>query len=360
MADINWWSTYLGDEETAAVNEALRAKRFSQSQVTADLERKIAERLGVGHAVLTVSGSMGLLLGLIALGIGRDDEVIVPDVTWIATAHAPWLLGARPVLAESRADRPVMDLASVERLITDRTRAIVPVHLNGRAVDMKGLLELANGRGIPVMEDAAQALGSRHAGRYLGTFGRLGIYSLSLTKLVSTGQGGVVVTDDDALYRRLQSARVHGVANYGGEEHYEGPGFNFKFNDLQAAVGMAQFDRLDAKIAHVTAVYRRYRDGLRGAKGFSLIPVDVEAGEVPLWTEILCDDRRAVVAHLDARGIGTRPYHPALHTAAHLGAGADNPNARLYGERGLVLPSGPSQPLEAVDRTIAALGEYAA
>jgi dTDP-4-amino-4,6-dideoxygalactose transaminase len=357
MADINWWSTYLGEEETAAVLAAMAGKRFSQGPVTAELEREIAARLQVRHAVMTTSGSMGLLMALMALDVGKGDEVIVPDVTWIATAHAPVLLGARVVLCECCVDRPLMDVERLGALITARTKAIIPVHLNGRAVDMPALLALARSRGIAVLEDAAQALASRSDGRHLGTFGDAGVYSLSLTKLVSTGQGGAVVTDDDALHARLLSVRGHGVADYGGEERYLALGGNFKFNDVLAAIGRAQLARLADKVAHVTDVYRRYRDGLNGLDAVRLIPVDVESGEVPLWTEVLCRDRPAVMAHLKARGVGTRPYHPALHTAPHLPHDVDHPRAWRFATGGLVLPSGPSQPREAVDRTIAALRE---
>lgn len=355
MADIGWWSTHLGEEEISAANAAMQDRGFSMGGVTAALERDIAKRLGAGHAVVVPSGSAALLVALMALEVGVGDEVIVPDVTWIATAHAARLLGADVRLAETLADRPVMDTARLPDLVNDRTKAILPVHVNGRAVDMKPLLALAEERGIAVVEDAAQALGSRTAVGYLGTLGAMGVYSLSLTKLVSVGQGGVVVTNDDALYERLLSVRTHGVANYGFEERYLGLGFNFKVSDVLSAIGRVQFSRLDEKVAHVKAVYAHYCEGLDGINGLRIIPVDVEGGEVPLWTEVLCDDRRAVMAHLGSHGIKTRPYHPALHTAPHLPDAVDHSNASRFGECGLVLPSGPSQPLDAVRRTIAAL-----
>lgn len=358
MSEIGWWSTYLGDEEIAAADSAMADKRFSQGPVTRDLERDIEARLGVRHAIVTTSGSMGLVMALMALGVGVGDEVIVPDVTWIATANAASILGARVVLVDCLPERPVMDVEMAAGLISERTKAIMPVHLNGRTVDMERLMELARSRGIPVIEDAAQALASRNARGNMGTQGDMGVFSLSLTKLVSTGQGGVVVTDDDALFVRLQSLRVHGVANYGGEEHYTGPGLNFKFSDVLSAIGRAQFARLDDKVAHVKAVYGHYEDGLSGCEGISLIPVDVENGEVPLWTEVLCADRPAVIAHLREQEIGSRPYHPALHSAPHLPGDVDHPNAVRFATGGLVLPSGPSQPLEAVDRTIEALRSF--
>jgi len=359
MSKIGWWSTFLGEEEIAAANEAMAAKSFSQGAVTQALENEIATHLGVKGAIVTTSGSSAILMTLLAANIGPGDEVIVPDVTWIATANAVHLLGAKVVLAETEPNRPVLDVERVATLITDRTKAILPVHLNGRAVNMQALQDLAKEKELIVIEDAAQALASKHHGRFLGTIGDMGIYSLSLTKLVSTGQGGVVVSNDQDLLDRLQSVRVHGVANYGGEERYMGMGFNFKFTDVLAGIGRAQFARLDAKVAHVTQVYKRYQKGLEGAKGLSIIPVDIENGEVPVWTEVLCENRAAVIDFLDSRDIGSRPYHPAIHTAPYLSDAPEHANALTFATQGLVLPSGPSQPFKAVDETIAALKEYA-
>jgi len=358
MEKIGWWSTYLGDEEIEAANRVMAAKSYSQGRETEALEDEICQRLNVNGAVVTTSGSAALLMSLLASEISPGDEVIVPDVTWIATAHAVHLLGAKVVLAETEASRPVLDVGKIEKLITDKTKAIMPVHLNGRAVDMDRLTPLAKRNGLTIIEDAAQALASKCNGAYLGTIGDIGIFSLSLTKLVSTGQGGVVVTNNDALLQKLRAIRVHGVENYGHEERYTQLGFNFKFSDVLAGIGRAQFSRLSDKVKHVTEVYQRYSQGLQGIKGISLIPVEIERGEVPVWTEILCNDRDAVISFLDGKEIGTRPYHPAIHSAPYFAPAPNHTNAIKFANHGLVLPSGPSQPFEAVDKTIEILRAY--
>ena len=349
--------THCGEAEAVAAAQAVRSRQLSQGPLSAELEARLAAFVGSRHAVITPSGSAALLLAMIALGIGPGDEVIVPDITWIATAHGAALLGAKVVLADCLPDLPLLDPVAVARAITPRTRAILPVHLAGRRAPVDPVLDLARPRGIAVVEDVAQALGARHLGRHLGTSGDMGIYSLGITKLVATGQGGFVATDDDALAERLRTAKVHGVRLMPAED-YQGLGINLKFPDILAAVGLVQLGRIEEKMANVRAVYHRYTEGLRNHPSVSVVPSALETGELPLWTEVRCRSRNRLVAHLTARGIETRLPHRPLHHAAHLGANGtddDFPNASRLGAEMLILPSGPAQPLENVDRVIEAV-----
>ena len=358
---ISWWRTYLGEEEAQASAAAIRDGHLSRGPLTAFLESELAEQLGVPHAVLVPSGSMGLLLALMALDVGPGDEVIVPDLTWIATAHAASVLGAKVVLVDCEAERPLLDVKAVEAAITPRTKAILPVHLAGRAVPLDELRALAKSRGIAIVEDAAQAFASRTPEGPLGTLGDIGIFSLGVAKLVSTGQGGIVVTKDDELAQRLRDASWHGVRN-GDEEAYVRLGMNMKFSDVLAAVGRQQLRRLGAKTAHVRAVYERYRDGLADVPGIEVEPIDLASGELPLWTEVRCDDRDGVREALAAVGIETHLPHRPLHHAPHLKDGAADaafPNAERHARELLILPSGPAQSITNVDRVINALTKRA-
>ena len=173
----------------------------------------MAGTLGVRYCVATTSGSMALLMALMVLGIGRDDEVIVPNRTWIASAHAVAMLGAKVVLADVLPGVPTLDLAQARRKITGRTKAIMPVHLNGRAVDMEAVALLASEYGLRVVEDTSQALFSRNAAGYLGTQSDAGCFTLSVAKLVSTGQGGFIVTNNNSSYEKLKLIRSHGVSD---------------------------------------------------------------------------------------------------------------------------------------------------
>ena len=278
QAAVSWWRTDVGAGEIAKVVESIRAERISGGPVTAELERAIGSVLGVPYVVCTPSGTMALKLALTTLGIGPGDEVIVPDRTFIATAHAALMLGAKVRLVDVLPDRPVLDVAQIEAHITPRTKAILPVHLNGRAVDMAALNEIARRRGVRVVEDAAQAFLSRGPGGWLGTHSDIGCFSLGMTKLVSTGQGGFCVTRDEDLYRRMRLVQNQGVVDTLSDD-YELRGFNCKFNDVLASLGVVQLERRAEKITRVTQVYEAYREFLDRLRILSIIPVMVENGE---------------------------------------------------------------------------------
>lgn len=355
---VPWWKTSIcGPQEIQRFLDAAAAEHISQGPVTAQLEQQLAAALEVPYAVATTSGSVALLMALMALGIGRDDEVIVPNRTFIATAHAPLLLGAQVVLVDTQLDSPNMDVTQLERLITPRTKAIMPVHLNGRAVDMDAVHALARAHGLRVIEDAAQALFSRDAHGFLGTQSDAGCFSLGVTKLLSTGQGGFVVTRSRDVYERLRLIRNHGVDDVltGDFQH---PGFNFKFTDLLAAIGLAQLARAPERIAHAQRVYARYAEALAEVPFMRMIPVDVAGGEVPLWIEVLCPERATCVEFLAAHGVRTRTFLPDLHRSPHLRNAGAFPHSTRFSEEGLCLPCGPALSLEQVDRAIEVLRLY--
>jgi dTDP-4-amino-4,6-dideoxygalactose transaminase len=332
-------------------------EHISQGPVTEEFEARIAEALDVPYVVATTSGSVALLMALMALGIQRGDEVIVPNRTWIATAHAALMLGANVVLVDVEPNLPIMDVAEVESKITSRTKAIIPVHMGGRAVDMDGIERIASLYGLYVIEDASQALLSRHSMGYLGTNSVAGCFSLSVAKLISTGQGGFVITKSEDTYQKLKLIRTHGVRDVINVS-YDRLGFNFRFTDVQASIGIAQLGRIGQRVSHLKSVYDRYKEGLKQIPVLELIPVNVEAGELPLYVEVLCDDRERLIQFLAARSIQTRPFYPDLNTASYLNCKGVFPRSACFATRGLFLPCGPTQPLENIDRVIDVLREY--
>ena len=199
MEKISWWWVKFGESEIANVTQAISRGQISQGKVTAEFEAKFASMLNVKYAVATTSGTTALYLALFAMGVGAGDEVIIPDRTWVATAHAAYMLGAKVVLVDTYADTPVIDVDQVERKITERTKVILPVHINGRACNLERWQTLARKHNIKIIEDAAQAMFSKSNGHYLGTTSDLGCFSFAMSKLISTGQGGMVVTNDEAL-----------------------------------------------------------------------------------------------------------------------------------------------------------------
>lgn len=354
---ISWWRTSFGEREIEGVTRSILNEHISQGPVTEEFESRIAEALDVPYVVATTSGSAALLMALMAIGIQRGDEVIVPNRTWIATAHAALLLGARVVLVDVRSDLPIMDGAEVEGKITSRTKAILPVHMGGRAVDMKEIGRIASKYGLYVIEDAAQAFLSRGSQGYLGTHSDVGCFSLSVAKLISTGQGGFVITRNEEIYQKLKLIRTHGVRDVINVA-YEQLGLNFRFTDMQASIGIAQLGCIGDRVMRLKSVYERYEEGLREIPALKLIPVNLQAGEMPLYIEVLCEDRERLIQFLADHSIQTRPFYPDLHTASYLDCNGIFPKSAYFAARGLFLPCGPAQSLENIDRVVDVLRKY--
>jgi perosamine synthetase len=329
----------LGSEEREAVLATLDSGFITEGRITREFEAEAARFVGVRYALAVNNATVGLAIALMSLGIGPADEVLVPDFTFIATANAVVLAGATPVFADVDPKTFVLDLEDVRRRITSRTRAIIPVHLNGRAVDMDRLQALATEHGLPMIEDAAQALGSRQVGRHLGTFGDAGVFSLGTTKIITTGQGGIIVTHRRDVYEACVRLKDHGRSTRSSEVH-ESFGFNSKFTDLQAALGLAQLRKLPERIEKKRELFRSYQEELAGFSGTESPPIDLEEA-VPWFVDVLCSDRDGLASHLKAAGIGTRRFYLPLHSQPCFGRGGNYPNAEFVSRAGLWLPSSP-------------------
>lgn len=357
MHKISWWRTAFGEDEISGITNAINNEFISQGPLTIEFEKKIIELLNVPYAVATTSGSVALLMAFMALGIGRDDEVIVPNRTWVATAHAGLLLGAKIVLVDVLPDIPIMDVAQVRAKITPRTKAIIPVHLNGRSVNMAELNKLGREFNIPIVEDACQALFSRNSSGFLGTQSDIGCFSLGVTKLLSTGQGGILVTKHKHLYEKLLLIRNHGVVD-NFTDAWNSLGCNFKFTDMLAAFGLAQLSKATQRIQHIKKIYALYEEGLAGNDLVKLIPVNSELGELSLFIEALCHNRSDLIEYLQAKKIQVRPSLPSLHSACYLGNRGDFPNSKIFAESSFFLPCGPGQPIQNVDIVLQALSNF--
>lgn len=360
MTPIPQLTPVITAEDQRAVSDYMASGGWiTEFEHTRRFAEEIARAAGAKHCVVAPNGTAALILALSASGIGRDDEVIVPDLTMAATATAPLLLGAKVVFADVEPGTLCLDLARVEGMITARTRAVVVVSLNGRApADLAGFTARCRARGVKVIEDAAQAQGSTLGGRALGTFGDCGIYSFSPHKIITTGQGGAVVTDDETIAKNLRRARDFG-RDVAGADHYVTVGWNFKFTDLQAVLGLSQLSRLPALVATKRRMYARYRDGLAGIPGVEMPATDL-ATVTPWFMDVLVDPARkaGLVAHLKALGIGTRPFYPALHAEPAFATPGHFPVAEAMTARGLWLPSSLDLTDAAIDEVCQAVRAY--
>jgi perosamine synthetase len=236
-------------------------------------ERGFAAHLGVRHAIATSSCTGALHLGMAALGIGAGDEVILADTNWIASAAPIVHLGAEPVFVDILPGSWCLDPVLVERAITPRTKAILAVHLYGNLCEMDELLAIGQRHGIPVIEDAAEAIGSVYRGKRAGSMGAFGSFSFHGTKTLTTGEGGMFVTSDDALYERVLTLSNHGRAR--GQKLQFWPdmvGFKYKMSNVQAAIGLGQLERIDALIDRKREILAGYRERIGGVPGIAMNP----------------------------------------------------------------------------------------
>jgi len=336
---------------------AIANENISEGALTKQLEEKIAQSLGVPYVVMTTSGSVALLLGLMAMKVGPGDEVIVPNRTWIATAHAVLMTGANVRLVDVLPNVPVMDVSQIESKINSKTKAILPVHLNGRGVDMERVQALAKKYSLHVIEDAAQSLFCQWRGQYLGTLSHVGCFSIGISKLISTGQGGFVVTRDRKIYEKLKSIKNHGITDIFTDTWGE-RGFNFKFTDLLSSVGLAQIHTVKERISHLKKLYTRYSEGLEGLPFLKMIPVNLIEGEFPIYAEALCPCRERLRAFLASHGIQIRPVPPNISISNYLNNEGAFPCSELFSQQGFYLPCGPGQSFENVDIVINALHDF--
>jgi dTDP-4-amino-4,6-dideoxygalactose transaminase len=348
----------LGEEEWQALREPIFSGWLTQGPKVAAFEKAFAQQHEVRHALATTSCTTALHLALLALGIGPGDEVIVPAFTWVATANAVLYCGARPVLADVDRHSFNLDPASVAQRLSPATKAVIAVHLFGLCADMAGLRAVLP-EGVAIVEDAACAAGARYEGRPAGGLGDVAAFSFHPRKSITTGEGGMVTTDDAAVASRVDSLRNHG-ASVSEETRHHGPrpyllpdfdvlGYNYRMTDLQGAVGLVQLGKLERFIDERASWARWYREHLAGLDWLRL-PQEPNRGR-HAWQAFVCyvDPEKAplprneIMERLQDQGVSTRPGTHAIHMLgyyrAQFGLGDDDfPAARDCDRHTMAIP----------------------
>jgi perosamine synthetase len=343
----------ITDHEIGYVADAAAHAWFEHANDYPDrFERAFAEYLGVRHAVALPSCTAALHLSLAALGVGSGDEVIVPDVTWIASSAPISYVGAEPVFADIDPQTWCLDAESVRRALGPRTKAVIAVDLYGGMPDFDALLAVLEPRGIPLIEDAAEAIGSCYRGRPAGSFGTTGTFSFHGSKTVTTGEGGMLVTDGDDIHARVKMLRDHGRKPRDRTFFNEEIAFKYKMSALQAALGLAQIERVDELVDRKREIFSWYAARLRDRPGLTLNhESDVLRNSYWMITVIASPDfghtKESIMAGLDEYNIDTRPFfHPLSTIPAYCdlrssaGARERNPVGHALSPYGLNLPSG--------------------
>jgi len=336
----------------------------SQGRFVGLFERMMADLHGVPYALAVSNGTCALHLALVSLGIGPGDEVIVPDLTFASTANVVIHAGATPVLVDVDPETWNMDASAVQKALTERTRAIMPVHLYGHPCDMDPLMALARERNLYVIEDAAEALGAGYKGKIVGSFGNAACFSFFGNKTITTGEGGIILFKDGRVAERARILRDHGMSKERRYWHLE-VGYNYRLTNLQAAIGVAQLERIDSILKRKRAVAARYNAELKHIPKLGLPPSAPWANSAYwLYTIQLSDDlgisRDALAERLLLNGIETRPVFYPLHQMPlyqRYCAGGEFPNADRLSRAGLSLPSAVTMRDLDIDAVVAKIDE---
>ena len=346
----------LGDKEKKAVMDVLDSGMLAQGQRVAEFETHFAKLCGVKHAVAVASGTAALWASLLAHEIGPGDEVITTPFSFIASANCILYVGAKPVFVDIEPDTCLIDAAAIEAGITERTRAILPVHLYGQPCDMNGIMEIAARHNLIVVEDACQAHGATFEGQPVGSFGT-GCFSFYPTKNMTTGEGGIVTTNDDTLASRLRLLRNHGQSQ---RYRHDILGYHLRTTDLQAAIGLAQLEKLPAWNEQRMANARYMNERLRGVQLPATRPGRRHVFHQ--YTIRVPGDRQAFQDHLKNQGIGTAIHYPTPihHQPVYQSLGYDDtlPRAQAASHQVLSLPIHPALSQTDLDRIVTAVNSF--
>jgi dTDP-4-amino-4,6-dideoxygalactose transaminase len=359
----------VDEELLAAVRETVSSGWWSMGPRVAELERRFAELSETRHALAVANGTAALHLALLASDCGPGDEVVLPSLNFVAAANVVLHTGATPRFCDIGGPGDLnLDPEDLEEAIGPHTRAIVVLHYGGQPCDMDRVLEVAERRGVNVIEDAAHAPGASFRGRPCGSIGSIGCFSFFSNKNLPTGEGGMIVTNDDALAERLRLLRSHGMTTLTWDRHrgHAGsydvlrPGFNYRLDEIRAAIGLVELARLPEANAARARIVARYREALDGVEGISMpfpeCDGSVSAHHIAVLVLPEEVDREEVRELLKSRGIQTSVHYPPIHRfSAYAGAAADRalPETDAVADRLVTLPLFPHMAEEEVEAVVA-------
>ena len=338
---------WFGDEEKRAINEYMEEGGWlTEFKRTAKFEELIAEYTGAKYCVVVNNGTISLTLAAMAAGIEAGDEVIVPNFTMIATPNSVKMFGAKPVFVDVEAETLCMDIKRAEAAITPKTKAIMLVLANGRypKVGIEAFVELCKKHNLKLIEDSAQSLGSRYPdGRHQGTVGCVGSFSFSAPKVISTGQGGALITDDDEIIYKLKRLKDFGRSG-GGNDIHDSIGFNFKFTELQACIGIEQMKKLQWRVDRKQEIFKVYQRELADCLNIKFFEQDLNC-TTPWFIDVFADNKLELQAYMKEHGVGTRVMYPPINRqVAYMNVYGEPddrqfPVSHMVGQKGLWLPS---------------------
>jgi perosamine synthetase len=338
---ISQMEPWFGQEEKEALNQYMdEGGWLTEFKRTAEFERRIAQFTGAKHCIVVNNGTISLTLIAIASEIMAGDEVLVPNYTMIATPNSIKMIGAVPVFVDIEPDTLCMDINCAMQALTSKTKAIFLVTSNGRypKAGIEAFQVLCREKKLLLIEDAAQSLGSRYPdGRHQGTVGLAGSFSFSAPKVISTGQGGAIITNNDEIESRIRKLKDFGRSG-GGNDIHDSIGYNFKFTELQAVIGNEQMKKLPWRVERKKEIMKIYQKCLQGNDHISFFKQDL-VNTTPWFIDVLAEDRNKLQVFLKEKGIGTRVMYPPINRQSAYNINGNHTISELVGEKGLWLPS---------------------
>lgn len=339
MNFINQMEPSYDYHEKNAMNEYLESGGWlMEFKKTREFEKLIADYTGSRFCSIMPNGTISLSVALMACGIGIGDEVIVPDYTMVATPNAAEIIGAKAVFVDINRETLCLDYEQMVNAVTEKTKAVLFVSINGRCPhNIQKYIDFCKKNNISFIEDAAQSLGSFCLGKHVGTYGDIGSFSFSVPKIITTGQGGALITDNEELYNKILKIRDFG-RDKAGSDHYLVKGWNFKFTDMQAVIGIEQMKKLPQRVKRKKEMGKLYRKLLENIDKIELIDTNLEE-TAPWFFDILVEDRDKLMEYLKENQIGTRKFYPSLSSEPAYGYKESFPITEEIAEKGLWLPS---------------------
>ena len=351
---------WFGAEEKQAVCEYMDEDGFiTEFKRTEKFEQMLAEYTGAKHCVVVNNGTISLTLAAMAAGVEAGDEVIVPNYTMIATPNSIKMFGATPIFVDVEIETLCLDIRLVEQAITSKTKAIILVSANGRypRVGISAFEKLCKENNIILIEDSAQSLGSFYPdGRHIGTAGLVGSFSFSAPKIISTGQGGAIITNDDKVAEKLRKLKDFGRSGGGNDIHDE-IGFNFKFTELQACIGIEQMKKLAWRVGRKKEILSRYKNELKGVAQVQFFHQDLEY-TTPWFIDVKVENRDELMAYLKLNKIGSRIMYPPINKQQAYDVAGEHIFSNEIGVKGLWLPSSSNLTNEQIDYICNTLKEF--
>ena len=357
---INWWNTKFQNREKKFLLKAFDEKNFTSGKNNLILENRLKNIFGSKYCITCNSGTSALIMSLIVLGIKPGDEIIIPNFTWVATANAAAILGAKLRLVDCKKNSPIMDENKIESLINSRTKAIITVNFHGRSCNYEKILLLGKKYKINIIEDNCKGIKGISNKKKLGTIGTMGCHSLGMISLLPVGFGGFIVTNKASLAKKLKYVRDNGVNRDFNDEKLSLLGANFKLSGLLASLANSQMSKLNIKIKRLKKIYKLYKNNLNNPH-IKFLDISIDTGEIPLCVDLFSKHRRKLEKYLQSKGILISKFHVNISESKLVNIKKKKQlykNSYLFSNYGFMPPCGPDQNLKDISYVIREMNNW--